>query len=155
NDGYLDMLVLRGAWEMPQRMSLLRNNGNGTFTDVTVASGLGRPMRTQAAAWADINRDGFLDLFIGDEDGPSHLYLNRGNGTFEDIAARAGVSRSAYTKGVSAGDYDNDGWPDFYVSNLGGASFLYRNNHDGTFTERAAAAGVVGSGQGFATWFFD
>ena len=156
NDGALDILLLRGAWEMPQRLSLLRNKGDGTFTDVTVASGLGRPItRTQTAAWADIDRDGYLDVFVGNEDGPSRLFLNRRNGTFEDIAARAGVDRSAFTKAVSAGDYDNDGWPDFSVSNLGGASFLYRNNRDGTFTERAAAAGVTGSGQSFAAWFFD
>ncbi len=56
---------------------------------------------------------------------------------------------------MAAGDYDNDGWPDLYVSNLNGGNFLYRNNHDGTFSERAEDAGAPGPGQGFATWFFD
>jgi hypothetical protein len=60
-----------------------------------------------------------------------------------------------FTKGVAAGDYDNDGFPDLYVSNLNGDNFLYHNNHDNTFTEVAAVAGVPGSGRGFATWFFD
>ena len=156
NDGHLDILVLRGAWESPQRKSLLRNNGNGTFTDVTMASGLGAVLTgTQAGVWTDIDNDGFVDLFVGNENGPAQLFRNKRDGTFEDIAARAGVNRSAFNKGVSAADYDNDGWPDLYVSNLGGTNFLYRNNHDGTFTESGVAAGAPGPGQGFPTWFFD
>ena len=69
NDGCLDVLVLRGGWELPQRKSLLRNNCQGTFTDVTAASGLAGPATsTQAAAWADVDNDGLLDLFVGSED---------------------------------------------------------------------------------------
>ena len=156
NDGHLDILVLRGAWESPQRKSLLRNNGNGTFTDVTVASGLASVLTgTQAGVWTDIDNDGFVDLFVGNENGAAQLFRNERDGTFEDIAAKAGVSRSGFNKGVAATDYDNDGWQDLYVSNLGGTNFLYRNNHDGTFTESGVAAGVPGPGQGFPTWFFD
>ena len=71
NDGCLDVLVLRGAWEKsPQRRSLLRNNCNGTFTDVTKEAGLAKPAaNSQSAAWADINNDGLLDLFIVNERG--------------------------------------------------------------------------------------
>jgi hypothetical protein len=156
NDGRLDILVLRGAWETPQRKSLLRNNGDGTFTDVTAASGLATVITgTQAAVWTDIDNDGFLDLFVGNESGPAQLFHNRGDGTFEDIAAKSGIDRRGFTKGVAAGDYDNDGWPDLYVSNLGGTNFLYRNNRNGTFTELGRAAGAPGPGQGFPTWFFD
>jgi len=155
NDGCTDILVLRGAWEVAQRKSLLRNNCDGTFTDVTVASGLGVPTSTQAAVWVDINNDGFLDLFVGNEDGPAQLFLNKKDGTFEDISHSAGVDRVMFTKGVAAADYDNDGYPDLYVSNLNGNNFLYHNNHDNTFTEVAEHAGVPGPGKGFATWFFD
>jgi len=155
NDGCLDILVLRGAWEIPQRKSLLRSNCDGTFTDVTVASGLGEPTATQAAVWVDVNNDGFLDLFVGNEGQPAQLFLNNHDGTFQDISAAAGVNRTFLTKGVAAGDYDNDGYPDLYVSNLGGDDILYHNNHDSTFTEVTQAAGVPGSGRGFATWFFD
>ncbi len=155
NDGCIDILVLRGGWELPQRKSLLRNNCDGTFTDVTAASGLGRPTSTQAAVWVDINNDGLLDLFVANEDQPAQLFLNKGDGTFEDISRSAGVDRVAFSKGVAAADYDNDGYADLYVSNLHGSNFLYHNNHDNTFTEVAQTAGVPGPGRGFATWFFD
>ncbi|RPH56541.1 MAG: hypothetical protein EHM89_15295, partial [Acidobacteria bacterium] len=156
NDGCKDILVLRGGWEVAQRKSLLRNNCDGTFTDVTAASGLAKPATsTQTAAWADINNDGLLDLFVGNEESASQLFLNRDGSAFEDISRSAGVDRVAFTKGVSAADYDNDGFVDFYVSNFKGNNFLYRNNHDNTFTEMARSAGVPGPGRGFATWFFD
>jgi tetratricopeptide (TPR) repeat protein len=155
NDGCLDILVLRGGWEFPQRMSLLRNNCDGTFTDVTSAAGLSTPTQTQTAVWADIDNDGFLDLFVGNESGPSHLFRNKGDGTFEDISHAAGIDRSAYTKAVVAADYDNDGYVDFYVSNLNGDNFLYHNNHNGTFTDVALQAGVQKPWQSFAAWFFD
>ena len=155
NDGCLDILVLRGGWEVPQRKSLLRNNCDGTFTDVTVASGLDKPTSTQAAVWVDINNDGLLDLFVANEGQPAQLFLNKGDGTFQDIAPSAGVAQIMFSKGVAADDYDNDGYPDLYVSNLNGDNFLYHNNHDNTFTEVAYTAGVPGPGRGFATWFFD
>ena len=156
NDGCVDVLVLRGAWEFPEKRSLLRNNCNGTFTDVTDAAGLGgRLTMSQTAAWADINNDGYLDLFIGNEKSPSQLYLNKGDGTFEDISHKAGVDKVAYTKAVTAVDYDNDGYMDFYVSNLGGKNFLYRNNHNDTFTDVAKEAGVQGPFYSFSAWFFD
>jgi tetratricopeptide (TPR) repeat protein len=156
NDGCIDILVLRGAWEFPQRKSLLRNNCDGTFTDVTAASGLAEPATdTQTAVWADIDNDGYLDLFVGNENKPSQLFRNRGDGTFEDISHAAGIDRIAFTKGVAAADYDNDGYVDFYVSNLNGTNFLYHNNHDKTFTEVAGQAGVQKPWQSFAAWFFD
>jgi hypothetical protein len=159
NDGCTDILVLRGSWmprNLAHRKSLLRNNCNGTFTDVTKESGLAKPAtNTQAGVWADINNDGFLDLFVGNETGPSQLFLNKGDGTFEDISHSAGIDRTAFTKGVVAADYDNDGYVDFYVSNQNGANYLYRNNHNLTFTNIAKQAGVPGVGRGFAAWSFD
>jgi tetratricopeptide (TPR) repeat protein len=157
NDGCSDILVLRGAWEFPMRKSLLRNNCDGTFTDVTREAGLAEPAtRTQTAVWADIDNDGLLDLFVGNENGPGQLFHNQGDGTFEDISHSAGVDRIAFTKGVVAADYDNDGFVDFYVSNLYGGNFLYHNNHNLTFTEVSERAGVhQPQSQSFATWFFD
>jgi hypothetical protein len=156
NDGCMDILVLRGGWEFPMRKSLLRNNCDGTFTDVTMESGLGNMVSaSQTAAWADVDNDGNLDLFIGNEKSPSQLFRNKGDGTFEDISHSAGVDQTAFTKGVVAADYDNDGYVDFYLSNEYGPNFLYHNNHNGTFTEVAKQAGVLTPYYSFATWFFD
>ncbi len=156
NDGCLDILVLRGAWELPMRNSLLRNNCDGTFTDVTRPSGVAVPATsTQTAAWADIDLDGNLDLFVGNEHSPSQLFLNQGDGTFVDIAPAAGVDRVIFTKAVAAGDYDNDGYPDFYVSNGFAENFLYHNNRDLTFTDMAKPLGVQRPIGSFPAWFFD
>src|SRR5204862_5357082 len=78
NDGFLDILVLRGAWETPQRKSLLRNNGDGTFTDVTAASGLAAAVTgTQAAGWVELDSGGLCDLFVGFENRSPQPRLNR------------------------------------------------------------------------------
>ena len=156
NNGCLDLLVLRGGWQFPMRKSLLRNNCDGTFSDVSRESGLAIPATaTQTAAWADIDNDGDLDLFVGNENAPSQLFLNKGDTTFVDIARAAGVDRIAFTKAVVAGDYDNDGYPDFYVSNLRGENFLYHNNHNRTFTEVARHLRVEMPLVSFPAWFFD
>ena len=156
NDGCMDILVLRGGWEFPQRKSLLRNNCNGTFTDVTAVSGLGGSITsTQTAAWADIDNDGYLDVFIGNENSPSQLFHNKRDGTFEEIGHVAGIDKTGFTKGVTAADYDGDGLVDFYVTNNNGVNFLYHNNGNNTFTELARQAGVQGPTFSFSTWFFD
>jgi tetratricopeptide (TPR) repeat protein len=155
NDGCVDILVLRGGWELPQRKSLLRNNCDGTFTDVTAKAGLAQPTSTQTAVWADINNDGLLDLYVGNENGPNQLFLNNGDGTFKDVSRGSGVDISAFTKGVAAADFDNDGYVDLYSSNYRGDNSLFHNNHDGTFTDIAKEAGVLGAGHSFPTWFFD
>jgi hypothetical protein len=156
NDGRLDVYVMRGGWEVPMRNSLLRNNGDGTFTDVTQKAGLlSGGHATHSAAWADFDNDGLVDLYVGHEFSPSQLFRNRGDGTFEDVTARAGVGKTAFTKGVTWGDYDNDGWRDLYVSNMFGENFLYHNNGDGTFTDVAAKLGVEKPLTSFTTWFFD
>ena len=173
NDGRPDVLVLRGAWlraagKYPN--SLLRNNGDGTFEDVTEEAGLLSFHPTQTAAWFDYNGDGWLDVFIGNESfgtnvHPSELFRNNGDGTFTECAAEAGVTAMAFIKGVVAGDFNNDGRPDLYLSNRSGTNFLYRN--DGPkdpakgpkspwrFTDVAAAAGVTQPLVSFPTAFFD
>ena len=168
NDGDVDILVLRGAWLQNAgriRNSLLENNGDGTFIDVTPQAGLAYPpFPTQAAVWGDFDNDGDLDLYVGNEsrlelageqDCPSQLFQNNGDLTFTDVAGQAGVSNDRYAKGVTAGDYDNDGDVDLYVSNAG-PNRLYRNNGDGTFTDVAKQLGVTEpSRRSFACWFFD
>ena len=176
NDGRLDLLVLRGAWLADHgevRNSLLRNDLGGEtnrFVDVTAAAGLTGAYPTQTAAWADFDSDGDLDLYIGNEADaerayPCELYRNDGAGAggsvhFTEIAAAAGVRNLRFAKGVAWGDVDDDGDPDLYVSNLGGANRLYRNLGNGadgrvTFTDIAEAAGVTEPRASFPTWFFD
>jgi hypothetical protein len=156
NDGRMDLMVMRGGWESPMRNSLLHNNGDGTFTDVTRAAGLSSGLyRTHSAAWTDFDNDGWVDVFVGHEEAPSSLFRNKGDGTFVDVTKTAGVGRTAFTKGASWGDYDNDGYPDLYVSNYVGENFLYHNERNGTFTERAKSLGVEKPIMSFATWFFD
>ena len=157
NDGCTDFLVLRGGWEFPERMSLLKNNCDGTFTDVTDASGLGDTLvASQTAVWADINNDGLLDLFVGNESGGNQLFLNKGDGTFENISRSAGIDKKpGQIKSVVAADYDNDGYVDFYATDYLDENRLYHNNHDNTFTDVAEQAGVAGVGPSFVAWFFD
>jgi len=156
NDGRPDIFVMRGGWEVAMRNSLLRNNPDGTFTDVTRDAGLSDgKSSTHSVAWADFDNDGWLDVFVGHELSPSQLFRNRGDGTFEDVSAHAGVGATAFTKGAVFGDYDNDGYADLYVSNMFGDNFLYHNNRDGTFTDVAGAAHVQKPFISFPTWFFD
>ncbi len=152
----MDILVLRGGWEFAQRKSLLRNNCNGTVIDVTATSGLGATVTsTEAVAWADIDNDGNVDLFVANEGAPAQLFHNRGDGTFEEIGQSAGIAQTAYSKGVAATDYDHDGFADIYVTNQFGVNFLYHNNGNLTFTEVARQAGVQAPSFSSATWFFD
>ncbi|MCB9176055.1 MAG: CRTAC1 family protein [Caldilineae bacterium] len=164
NDGDLDLYITRGAWQHnlgQQRNSLLRNEGEGFFRDVTQAAGLASPAYpTQASAWADYDGDGDLDLFVGNEAGdgtrtfPSQLFRNQGDGSFVDVAAEAGVRNDQMAKGVTWGDYDNDGDPDLFVSNIG-PNRLYQNQGDGSFVDRAPELGLLQPGRSFATWFWD
>jgi hypothetical protein len=163
NDGWLDVVALRGGWETPYRLSLLRNTGRGVFEDVTVSSGLGEPIASQSAAWGDYDNDGLLDLFVAGEfrdqplDPRNHcrLYRNRGDGTFVDVAALAGVQNQRWAKGASWGDYDSDGFLDLYVSNMNGENRLYRNNRNGTFTDVAPKLGLTEPLRSFSCWFWD
>ena len=177
NDGKPDVLVLRGGWWGRQGcypLSLLRNNGNGTFDDVTEAAGLLSAHPTNTAATADFDGDGWLDIFVGhestkDDPHPSQLFHNNHDGTFTDIGAASGLAELGFVKGVAWGDFNNDGRPDLYVSVMYGHNRLFRN--DGAvsggkgdakdvrkgwkFTDVTEVAGVGKQSNSFATWFFD
>ncbi len=160
NDGYLDVYVPRGAWlPVGVRPSLLRNNGDGTFTDVTGPAGLLDPVNSNSAAWADYDNDGWLDLFVCCERQPNRLYHNRRDGTFEEVAEKAKLTvpgmASQFCKGATWFDFDNDDYPDLFLNNYGGRPELYRNNHDGTFADVASIMGIDGPLHGFSCWAWD
>ena len=167
NDGFDDIFVSALG-----QSHLFHNNGNGTFTDVTKSAGIWGPSEfSTSAAWVDYDRDGKLDLVVANYvqwsergdlyctiDGAhksyctpesykgtsSKLYHNLGNGRFEDVTEKAGVGdASSKSLGVAVFDMDNDGWPDIFVANDTQPNKLYRNNHDGTFSEVGVAAGVA------------
>jgi len=165
-DGRLDLLVLRGGWmgvhgRIPN--SLLIQQADGTFLDLTLEAGIEILAPTQAGAVADVDNDGDLDLFLGYEDlhaastvrFRSRLFLNRGDGTFEDGTKAAGVGDAGFVKGAAFGDYDRDGLPDLYVSTMSGPNHLYRNEGGGKFSDVAASLGVAAPEDAFSCFFFD
>ena len=173
NDGHPDVLVLRGGWwgqNGKYPMSLLRNNGNGSFDDVTEEAGLLSLHPTQTAAWADYDNDGWLDLYVGHESNiyeshPSQLFHNNHDGSFTEVAAPNGLADMGFVKGVAWGDFNNDGRPDLYVSVKGKPHHLFRNDgpvdpknpraDQWRFTDVTTQAGVTEPSHSFATWFFD
>jgi len=157
NDGFLDVFIPRGAWlKTPMRPSLLRNNGNGTFTDMTDAAGVIQPGNSICAQWVDYDNDGRLDLFICGETGPNLLYRNRGDGTFEERAEAAGLAgRGGVWKGAAWADFDGDHLPDVFLTDITGTAKLLRNRGDGTFIDVTEAMGIAGPQQGFSCWAWD
>ena len=157
---------------------LFRNGGAGKFQDVTASSGIRNANFGTSAAWVDYDRDGKLDLFVANYvqwspkgdlfcsmDGAvksyctpesyggvaSKLYRNLGGGKFEDASAKAGVADpKSKSLGVAVLDFDTDGWPDLFVANDTQPNKLYRNNHNGTFTETGLTAGVAFGEDGVA-----
>jgi enediyne biosynthesis protein E4 len=174
NDGFPDILVTCVG-----QNRLFKNTGRGTFLDVTKKSGLGgRQAFSTSALWFDYDRDGLLDLFVCNyvKWSPEHdvfcsldgkhksyctpeayrgetcwLFHNRGNGTFEDVTAAAGIfDSSSKSLGVALLDHDHDGWPDLLVSNDTQPNKLYRNNRNGTFKDIAVETGIAFSSEGKA-----
>ena len=174
NDGFDDLFITALG-----QSRLFHNNGNGTFTDVTQKAGLSGPRElSTSAAWVDFDRDGRLDLVVGNYvqwtpesdlyctlDGKNKSYCtpesyrgtsarlwhNRGGGTFEDVTQKAGLGEpTSKTMGIAILDYDNDGWPDLLFSNDTQPNKLYRNNGNGTFSEKGVIAGVAFSEDGVA-----
>ncbi len=170
NDGYQDLLVTGYG-----KVILYHNNGNGTFTDVTRQSGIKVNGWAISSTWLDYDRDGCVDLFVGryvkfdpkyrsyyaadNYPGPlsyagesNMLFHNNCNGTFTDVSDKSGISASiGRTMGVTAADFDNDGWDDIYVTNDDTPNFLFHNLHNGTFQEIANITGAAYGEDGEAT----
>jgi hypothetical protein len=170
NDGYVDLLVTGYG-----KTILYHNNGNGTFTDATAKAGLKVDGWAISSTWLDYDKDGCVDLFVGryvkfdpkyrayyaadnypgplDYEGETNrLYHNNCNGTFTDVTDKSGIG--AYvgrTMGVTAADFDGDGWDDIYVANDRTENFLFRNKHDGTFEEIANDTGTAFGQNGEST----
>ncbi|HIE28662.1 TPA: CRTAC1 family protein [Candidatus Poribacteria bacterium] len=174
NDGDLDIYFVNGAdlpgmsSSVPPTNALYRNNGDGTFTDVTEQAGVGDTNYGFSCAVGDYDNDGWDDLYVTNF-GPNLLYHNNGDGTFTDVTQTAGVGDERWAAAAAFADYDNDGDIDLFVANYvdfklennpvctklgvrlhcspdvfdGTQSILYRNNGDGTFTDVTQQAGMV------------
>ena len=172
NDGDADLYLTNYGSNQ-----LYRNNGDGTFTDVTAKAGVGDRRWSVSASFGDYNLDGYLDLYVvnyldyhietahpcilegvhiycGPHDYPGAqdtLYRNNGDGTFTDVTEKSGVGNNCKGMGVLFTDYNNDGKPDIFVANDAVEDFLYHNNGDGTFTDAAVSAGIAYNSEGRAT----
>jgi hypothetical protein len=170
NDGYVDLLVTGYG-----KAILYHNDGNGHFTDVTKIAGINVDGWAISSTWLDYDKDGCVDIFVGryvkfdpkyrafyaadnypgplDYEGETNkLYHNNCNGTFTDVTEKSGIG--AYvgrTMGVTAADFDNDGWDDIYVANDRTENFLFHNKHDGTFEEIANETGTAFGQNGEST----
>jgi hypothetical protein len=173
NDGLPDIYVTGYGHNV-----LYRNLGGCKFQDITEKAGLAVGGFSAGAAWADYDRDGYVDLFVARyistdvrhlppptsfaykgvlvqlpdsmEGETDFLFRNRGDGTFEDVSAKAGVNdpQKLHGMGVAWGDYDGDGWPDLFVTNDGGYNFLYHNLKNGTFEDVGIQSGTAGGENG-------
>ncbi len=171
NDGDADLFITNYG---PN--AFYRNNGDGSFTDITAAAGLtGGDLWSTGCTFFDYDRDGLLDLYVGNYlqfdpeyqyyykgdafPGPLSypgradiLYHNRGDGSFEEVTMKAGVHNpDGRAMGVASSDIDDDGYMDIFVANDAMENYLYRNNHDGTFTDIALESGVGFAQNGEAT----
>ena len=187
NDGRLDLFVCKfAAWDPSQTCGvtadgahhyciprifkptsswLFHNNGDGTFTDVSRASGIaGNLGKAWGVVATDINNDGLMDIFVSNDTVANYLYLNKGNGRFEEIGLPADVGYSAEGKarsgmGVDSADFNQDGWMDLFVANIDEEIFaLYKNNGDLTFDDVAMPLGIGMSTRWMSGWglkFFD
>jgi len=149
----------------PARSWLFHNNGDGTFTDVSQQSGIGKVL---GKAWGvvatDINNDGLMDLFVANDTEPNFLFANRGHGKFEEIGLASGVAYSQDGRprsgmGVDSADFDQDGWQDLFVTNVDQEMYsLYHNQHDETFDDLAGSMGIGRTTRLMSGWgvkFFD
>jgi hypothetical protein len=173
NDGYPDLYVTGYG-----RAILYRNNGDGTFTDVTAKAGVADEGEwSTSAGWFDFDKDGWLDLVVTNyldwspknnlwcgERAPGYrsycnpgnykgqktrLYHNNHDGTFTDVSDKSGVGLpESKGMGVVLADFNNDGWPDIAIANDTWPNFLFQNNHDGTFTDVSLISGLAASEDG-------
>lgn len=149
NDGNLDIYCAN--YGVGAKNVLYKNNGNGTFSDVTDVAGVGDPSWSWMAVWSDVNNDNLVDLYVvngrypvGE---PNRLYINKGDGTFKDVSKEAGVADENWGLGASFADIDNDGDQDLFVSNYVGPNNLYLNDGTGHFTK--VSEKLVGSHEGW------
>ncbi len=158
NDGYLDVFLCSKDLSRTVPNDLYRNNGDGTFTNVSVAAGISRNgHQTFCAAFFDYDKDGDQDIYLSNDrvTNKNILYRNEGDGTFADVSASSGTDLAFDAMSTTIGDYNHDGWMDVYVTNTPNGNGLLHNNGDGTFTDVATSTGTIFNSIGWGAIFYD
>lgn len=158
-----DTKVLFDSWETARNGGpnyLLRNNGNGTFTDVTSAAGVADSGWTMAVGHGDLDNDGWQDLYVANDFGPDTVFRNLGNGTFANVTRTAIGADTKKGMNAELADYNNDGRLDIYVTNmtepyLHECNMLWENHGDFHFSDVATETNSCDTGWGWGAKFFD
>lgn len=157
NDGHLDIFISNRDLDFINTNKLYQNDGDGTFTDVTVLAGVDASALSFCSAFFDYNNDGFQDIYVSNDKFPvkNLMYKNNGDGTFDEVgqATETDVGIDAMT--VTVGDYNNDSWFDIYVTNSPDGNVLFKNNGDGTFIDIADTSGTLFESIGWGAVWLD
>ncbi|MCH2196699.1 FG-GAP-like repeat-containing protein [Kordia sp.] len=158
NDGYLDVFLCNRGLSSPQPNYLYKNNGDGTFTNVSAAAGIDNGSHLSfCSAFFDYNNDGWQDIYMANDkiNTTNILYKNNGDGTFSDVSEESGTNLAIDAMSVTIADFDRDGWFDIYVTNGIPGNYFLRNNGDGTFTNIASGTGTMFESIAWGAVFLD
>ncbi len=158
NDGLLDVFLCSMYENSANFHNLLfKNNGDGTFTDVTSQAGIiEASFLSFCSAFFDYDNDGWQDIYVAnDRDPQNQMYHNNGDGTFTEVGAQTGTNVSVDAMSTTIGDYNRDGWMDIYVTNVAEGNVFLENNGDGTFTDVASANGTLMNAVSWGAVFLD
>lgn len=159
NDGFLDLFIAsRNVTEPSEHNLLFLNNGDETFTDITISAGLHLENKYSfCAAFIDYDKDGYQDIYIANDkvDTANILYKNNGDTTFTDVSETSGTDVVIDAMSTAIDDYNNDDWLDIYITNTPSGNVFYKNNGDGTFTDVASQTGTTFDSVGWGAVFMD
>lgn len=157
NDGHLDLFISNRDPYHVHTNKLYKNNGDSTFTDISVSSGVALSTLSFCAAFFDYNNDGFQDIYVSNDKTytPNLLYRNEGNETFTEVGEASNTDLYFDAMSVTIDDYNSDGWFDIYVTNSPEGNALLKNNGDGTFSDVTYTTGTEFESVGWGAVFLD
>ncbi len=157
NDGYLDVFISVRDNLFVQTNMLFRNNGNGTFTDISTSAGINSSSLSFCSAFIDYDMDGDQDIYVSnDKDYVKNLlFRNNGNETFTEVGGQSGTNVSIDAMSTTIGDYNKDGFFDIYVTNTPDGNVLLKNNGNGTYSDQASASSTTFNSIGWGAVFID
>jgi hypothetical protein len=157
NDGFLDVFISNRDGTFTYTNKLYQNDGDGTFTDVTVSAGVDESRLSFCSAFFDYNNDGWQDIYVSNDKYTTAnlLYENNGDGTFTDVSQASETDLILDAMTTTIGDFNNDGWFDIYITNTNQGNAFLKNNGDGTFTDIASTSGTTFDSFAWGAVFLD